>query len=246
MAEKPTLVQRRFQEKNSAKIRDLAERSASGSMSGFQGVFQVARADEQQAQQLAQCLAPFSPESGHLPVRDIEQLTQLLLEVQAISHQALLLHGERIRRAQQIMRAYREGAFSAWLIQAYGNRQTPYNLLKYYEFYHVLPKSYQARVESLPKQMVYQLASRQNPLSQKLALLDQLAHHPKRDYLPLLRRELPLPSRDGRKSSSSIYRALARIRKDLQVQRDPLPQRESQRVRAILAEIEILLHKNHT
>ncbi len=239
MAGEPSRLQKRFQGERSTKIRDLAERSASGSMSGFQGIFQVARVDEEQVRALSECLAPFRPKRDPSMQREIEQLTQLLLEVQAISHQALLLHGERIKRAQELLREYREGAFTAWLLRAYGNRQTPYNLLQYFEFFQSLPEGYRAGVEKLPRQIVYQLASRQNPLPQKLALLDLLAKHPKRDYLPLLRRELPLPERDRRRGHSEGYRALLRARHMLAS--NPLSQEEMQKARLVLVEIEALL-----
>ena len=44
------------------------------------------------------------------------------------------------KERKTILKNYRDGAFSAWLIATYGNRQTPYNFLQYYELYITLPE----------------------------------------------------------------------------------------------------------
>ena len=77
------------------------------------------------------------------------------------------MHGERIKKAQEILKSYRDGAFTAWLLAAYGNRQTPYNFLQYYELYTALSPGLHSQLEAMPRHAVYVLASRSGELTQK-------------------------------------------------------------------------------
>ena len=86
---------------------------------------------------------------------DLEFLTTITSEVKAINNQAIILHGERIKQCTRtFLTKYRDGAFSAWLISTYGNRQTPYNFLQYYEFYQSLNLELQKRMDDMPRQVV--------------------------------------------------------------------------------------------
>ena len=98
---------------------------------------------------------------------DLKALMAITSEVKAITNQAVILHGERIKRAQEILKKYRDGAFTAWLFATYGNRQTPYNFLQYYEFYTVMPQALHPKLDQMPRQAVYSLASRAGALREK-------------------------------------------------------------------------------
>ena len=237
----------RFQGKQSTKIRDLAEKSAQGSISGFQGIFQVTPAGVDQIEQLSKSLETYrqdsSLKSSNTFKADVEQLMHLMQEVKAISHQALLLHGQRIQKAQEILKHYREGAFTAWLLLAYGNRQTPYNLLQYFEFFQALPPQYRQSVENLPRQVVYQLASRREPLNKKLALIDLFAEHSKADYLHILRREMPLRAKDCRQGKHPLCTHLERAQRALQGNLAPLSPAELEQARALVKSLACLLAK---
>src|SRR5688500_18052924 len=117
----------------------LARQSVSGHLTSFAGVFSISELNMQEKQALEMALRPYAP-SEETIVDDLPLLFTLASEVRAIHNQAALLHGERIKRVQQILTNYRDGAFSAWLIAVYGNRQTPYNFLQYYEFCEAMPK----------------------------------------------------------------------------------------------------------
>src|ERR1700677_3684402 len=110
------LLNLRFKTKETQqpKMTALVERSNNGDLSSFSGVFRVMPLNDQEKE-------------------DLEALTAITSEVKAITNQAVILHGERIKRAQEILKKYRDGAFTAWLFATYGNRQTPYNFLQYYE-----------------------------------------------------------------------------------------------------------------
>jgi hypothetical protein len=128
----------------------------------------------------------------------MRQLASLTSEVKAINNQAAILHGERIKKAQEILKNYRDGAFSAWLVAAYGNRQTPYNFLQYYELTLTLPQMLHAKLDAMPRQAVYALASRTGPLEKKEAIIQNYNGEPKQELLLMIRKEFPLSKDDKR------------------------------------------------
>ncbi|KAK5583325.1 hypothetical protein RB653_004917, partial [Dictyostelium firmibasis] len=124
-------------------------------LSLFSGVFKVHPLSEKDQETLREILQEYRPVE-----EDFLTLASVTSEIKAISNQAVILHGERIQKAQLILKHYRDGAFSRWLMSTYGNRQTPYNFLQYYEFYLQLPVPLQDKLEDIPRQAIYTLASR--------------------------------------------------------------------------------------
>ena len=191
-------LQERLKDHNPGKMAQLVERSSQGALSSFDAIFGSEQLSPGEQQQLQALLDHYQPQEGTAP-NDFAQLCQLTGEVKAITKQAILLHGERICKAQMVLKRYREGAFSAWLKQTYGNRQTPYNLLLYYEFYHQLPSSLKVKLELLPKQAIYTLASRKGDLATKIEIINAYAGEPKQQILMLIRQRFPLASSDARR-----------------------------------------------
>ena len=103
---------------------------------------------------------------------DFSILTSITSEIKSIHHQSVLLHGEKISAAKELFSAYGELAFSRWLKEVYGNRQTPYNFLKYYLFYTSLTKELQDKMLAMPKQIVYTIASRNCSEADKKSVID--------------------------------------------------------------------------
>src|SRR3990167_2155551 len=134
--------------------------------SSFSGIFKVSALSLKESENLFALLNQYSEEGCSIET-DLTQLSALTAEVKAINTQALLLHGERIKKAQILLKSYRDGAFSAWLIATYGNRQTPYNFLQYYELYTALPHILHSKLEEMPRQVIYALASRSGSLNVK-------------------------------------------------------------------------------
>ena len=146
-----------------SKMTELAEVSSKGQLSSFSGVFKVHPLSEQEHDSLEELLKSYQGETEVSIERDLDVLSGLTSEIKAITNQAAILHGERIQKAQQIFKNYRDGAFSAWLLTTYGNRQTPYNFLQYYEFYLELPSNLIPKLDEIPRQAIYTLASRDAP-----------------------------------------------------------------------------------
>jgi hypothetical protein len=194
---KDLLNARLKQGKHSSKMAALAKRSAEGNLTSFTGIFNVAELTPRERVLLENILLQYGDDKQEIAA-DLLSLASITSEVKAISNQAALFHGERIKKAQEILMRYRDGAFTSWLIATYGNRQTPYNFLQYYEFYTSLPQPLRPQIEAMPRQAVYTLASRQGALSKKQRIVEQYNGQTKGELLNLIRELFPLDNEDGR------------------------------------------------
>ncbi len=201
MAKVDTLLSERLKKsENSTKIASLAKHSAEGNLTTFAGLFNMAELSSYEKQVLETILREHG-DSPECLQEDLKALIAITTEVKAINNQAALLHGERIKKAQAILKTYQEGAFSSWLMATYGNRQTPYNFLQYYEFYEALPKAIRSKIELLPRQAVYTLASREGDLNKKIALIESFMGQTKEELLQIIRDQFPLDEKDQRRQN---------------------------------------------
>ncbi len=194
------LLNLRFKQKETQqpKMTALVERSNNGDLSSFSGVFRVSQLNEKEKADIESILRTYRQDESADFDADFKALTMITSEVKAITNQAVILHGERIKRGQEILKKYREGAFTAWLFSTYGNRQTPYNFLQYYEFYSLLPQTLHPKLDQMPRQAVYSLASRNGPLDRKETIVKNYTGQAKEELLRLIRVEFPLPEDDKR------------------------------------------------
>lgn len=200
MAKVNSLLAQRFKratQKLSNKMSALAELSSSGNLSSFSGIFRVTPLSPLEKESLHSLLNAHSTERADIKA-DLEKLSMITTEVKAINNQAAILHGERIKKAQEILKKYKDGAFTAWLITTYGNRQTPYNFLQYYELYTALPRPLHAKLEEMPRQAVYTLASRTGSVDKKQSIIKNYQGEPKQELLALIRETFPLSKQDKR------------------------------------------------
>ncbi len=201
MANVNAMLSERLANKNKhSKVGDLARRTAEGNLSGFAGLFGTAELSDGEAEALTSILNDYATDSSDIK-KDLAALTAITSEVKAINNQAALLHGERIKKAHAILIKYLDGAFTAWLIATYGNRQTPYNLWQYYEFYHALPKKLQPQLDSMPRQAIYSLASRDGELDEKIKIVQEYDGETKHELLSLIRQTFPLSTSDRRRQN---------------------------------------------
>ncbi|MDN3505595.1 MAG: CT583 family protein [Rhabdochlamydiaceae bacterium] len=185
------------------KVDSLAERSSSGELSSFSGVFNMGEVNERDAKELSELLNAYKEDKKDISV-DLKQLTALTQEVKAINNQATILHGERIKKAQDILKQYRDGAFTAWLVNTYGNRQSPYNFLQYFVFYKSLTPVQQNKIVDMPKQAIYTLASREGDIDKKQQLVDSYQGESKKEVLDKIRTIFPLPTKDKRQHNPAL------------------------------------------
>lgn len=205
-----SLLTERFSERKEKvqKMNELVERSHQGKLSSFSGVFQVSDITEDDRKELSEILASHAHEKQETN-EDFQFLLAITSEIKAINNQAIMLHGERIRRAQGILRKYKEGAFSKWLVAAYGNRQTPYNFLQFYEFYMDLDDSLRKVVDEIPKQVIYSLSSRKGSVKKKEEFIKEYKGENKHILLQRLRNSFPLKKEDKRNGNHAMKALLS-------------------------------------
>lgn len=206
-------------EHDSAKMHALAERSTTGQLSGFSGVFQVAKLNKEEQDKIKKILTSHAQEKIDELDRDLIDLIAITSEVKAINSQAIILHGERIKKAQLVLKKYKDGAFTDWLIHTYGNRQTPYNFLQYFEFYTALSSDLKEIAQEMPKQAIYTLASREANIDQKIEIVKSYSGESKQEMLKKIRKTFPLLKTDKRNSNSAV-----RILKSLEMALDDIKQ----------------------
>lgn len=195
-----------------SKTTELAEISSRGNLSSFSGVFKVHPLSDPEKEALEALLENYKNESQDLIEEDFQRLASITSEIKAINNQAAILHGERIKKAQEILKKYRDGAFSSWLVATYGNRQTPYNFLQYYEFYLLLPVTLHPKLDEMPRQAIYTLASRDAPFEQKQEILKNYNGETKKEVLKLIRKTFPLEENDRRREDF-VEQAIIELKK---------------------------------
>lgn len=198
MSDVNTLLNQRLGRKEkSAKMIALAQKSASGDLNGFAGIFGVGKLSPGETASLEHMLQNYAQDDANIG-EDLRALIAITSEIKGIHNQAAILHGERIKRAHDILTHYREGAFTAWLVNTYGNRQTPYNLWHYYEFYQATPRDLRPQLEAMPRQAVYTLASREGRFETKQRIVREYAGETKGELLARIRQSFPLAKGDQR------------------------------------------------
>lgn len=191
----------KFRSKNKTardKLSALTEISKKQEISSFAGVFRTAPLSEVEKDNISNILKEFQSFDDYDTDKDLKDLLAITSEVKAITNQAVMLHGERVKKAQTILKNYKEGAFSAWLISTYGNRQTPYNFLQYFEFYTAMPKPLHVILDSMPRQAIYTLASRAGETERKQLIVKEYKGETKQEILQIIRTEFPLDRDDKR------------------------------------------------
>lgn len=236
------LDQRMKKSSHAGKMTAMAERSASGNLTGFAGLFAISELSETEKASILEILTNYAPEERDIHA-DLPLLLSLTSEVKAINNQAALLHGERIKKVYKILISYKEGAFTAWLISTYGNRQTPYNLMQYYDFYEAMPKQLRPKIETMPRQAIYALASREGSPEKKQKVVEEYEGQTKLEMLVLIRKLFPINSKDKRKQDPglSIINALERIHNQVNDLCEQLSAKEKKKIQLILKKIQYLV-----
>lgn len=237
------LLEQRLKKKEaSSKMAHMAEQTIQGQLSSFSGIFNVSELNEKEKSILHAILKDFAFGKENQDA-DLQALISITSEVKAINNQAAILHGERIKKAQMILTRYRDGAFTSWLIAAYGNRQTPYNFLQYYEFYENLPHLLRSKLDSMPRQAVYTLASRQGPFDLKLRIVENYQGETKAVLLERIREIFPLDAKDNRKANlaEQVIQTLSKVYKGLQRKQVNFSKSQKQTIHNIVDAIKDLI-----
>ncbi|CRX37502.1 CT583 family protein [Estrella lausannensis] len=216
------LASRLKKKETQSKMEEMVRKSSQGELTSFSGIFHTVELTEGEKLKLEEILSVHAGDGENIS-EDLKRLSSITSEVKAITTQAILLHGERIKKAQDLLKRYKEGAFTAWLIATYGNRQTPYNFLQYYEFVERIPPQLKMQVDKMPKQAVYTLASRNGPQEMKEKLVLEWKGESKENLLRAIREMFPLSETDKRAASpadgviSSLQKTLQQLKRGVRL-----------------------------
>lgn len=190
----------RFKTPKKEKINALANRTED--RIPFSPGFKISPISPSEEKELLTLLEKFQTEQAEIK-SDLKSLLSITAEIKAISNQAVILHGQRIKKVQSILKNYRDGAFSAYLMKTYGNRQTPYNFMHYYELYKSLPAQLQMIIDEMPRQAIYSLSSRNASQEKKVAFIENFQGETKAELLEKLRHSFPLREKDKRSGNKA-------------------------------------------
>ena len=210
----------RFKTPKKEKINALVQRSEDRSIASFSAGFQVSPIGEAEKKSLQVLLEKYKTPETEVE-SDLKNLLSITAEIKAISNQAVMLHGQRIKKVQSILKNYSDGAFSAYLMKTYGNRQTPYNFMHYFELYHSLSSHLQTIINEMPRQAIYSLSSRNISEEKKVAFIENYKGETKSELLEKLRLSFPLEKKDKR-NPNKAKTLIDLLNQALKVVRDPL------------------------
>lgn len=238
------LTQRLKKGEQSSKMAQMAKQSANGNLTTFAGMFSVSELNESEKNHLEILLKTYATDDK-LIQNDLNALIALTAEVKAINNQAAVLHGERIKKAHDILINYKDGAFTSWLMAAYGNRQTPYNLMQYYSFYESLPKPLRPQIEAMPRQAIYTLASREGDIEKKITFIKDYKGQTKAELLVMIREIFPIDKQDKRSSNIGevVIHSLEKLCKSLQKTEAKLNKSQKQTISRLLEHLGELIHE---
>ncbi|MCF7852234.1 MAG: pGP6-D family virulence protein [Simkaniaceae bacterium] len=179
--------------------------------------------------------------------RDFVEIRNLTVEIRSIHKQQVVLVGERVYRAREILRKYGDGTttFTQWLDRVFTSRRTAYNILRYYEFYQQLPSlSLRQGLKSMPLKVAYCLSSRQAPLGKKVEIIESYSGEKPEDAILLIKEKLPTAEKDKRRKDSNklmiekIKTALHRLK----MRREHLTKDHLSALQDLMVDLEEIVH----
>lgn len=232
------ILEKKLKEKSHLKVQTIADRKVPATTTGLSSSLNRSKLTEAETIALEELLNNNTIDQLSIS-KDLDELKLITEEVKSINTQAIILHGERIKRAQALLKGYRQGAFSEWLMQTYGNRQTPYNFLQYYDFYQSLTTTLKEKVLDMPKQAVYTLASRSGDLEKKAPFIERYKGESKEELLTNIRKAFPLKLSDKRKEnfSSTVYTTLFKLLRQIKNKKWTKTPSERQKINELLTQI---------
>lgn len=185
-------------------------------VNNFNTVFQTKPLDLKEASEIERLLIDnFQPDkiTEAQAVRDAEQLKLITVEIKAIGKQGTVLMGERVHRAKELLKPYKDGTFTKWLESTFGTRKTGYNMLAYYELYTALPhEELRERLKKLPQRTAYILASRNGAIDTKAEIISEYHDKTHDEMVLLIKEKLPIASGDKRAAKNTNNRLIATMK----------------------------------
>lgn len=179
----------------------------------FEAYFGVKPLDKIEANRIEKLLVEgYQP--GTIPEeqasKDVDVLKQITSEIKAISKQQVVLTGQRVYEAQELLKSYKDGTFSKWLESTFGERKTGYNYLNFFRLHKALPNDdLRERLKRFPQKSAYMLASKNVAIEEKTEIINEYSGLNHDELVILMQERFPAASTDKRKMKSSNDRLIA-------------------------------------
>ncbi|MDN3504429.1 MAG: CT583 family protein [Rhabdochlamydiaceae bacterium] len=148
---------------------------------------------------------------------DFEQIASVSAQVRAIQKQGILLIGERIHQARQILSKYSQGKklLTKWMSFSFSSLKTAYNALAYHDLYHKIPTDeLKEKYKAMPAKASYVLASRAGEVKAKLEVIDNHKGKFAEELIEEIRTIFPLNDEDKRAKKEGVdLEVLAYVKK---------------------------------
>ncbi len=176
------------------------------------------------------------PDSKREANSDLDELSGISQEIKTIDAQSILLHGERIKKARDLLKDYKDGCFTKWMMLIYGTRARPYCFLNYFLFHQSLKPSLKRSLEEMPRSASYLLASRSGESVVKEAILKKYSGEKQKNLVSIIKNNFPLNDQDRRKKDSLTkdIKLLESVCSRLQKQKDSLSNQQIKKLKKTL------------
>ena len=189
-------------------------------VNSFHAVFDTKPLDAKEANEIERLLVDnFQPGQAdeEQVEKDVEQLKLITSEIKAIGKQGTILMGERVHKARELLKTYKDGTFTKWLESTFGTRKTGYNMLAYYDLYTALPHDdLRESLKKLPQRTAYILASRHGDIDTKAEIINEYHDRTHDELVILIQEKLPVALGDKRKAKSSNERLISAMKEAAQ------------------------------
>lgn len=172
---------------------------------------------------------------------DVNQLKMLTSEIKAIHKQGVILIGERVYKAREILKSYVDGTFVKWIDATFDSRRTAYNMLSYYELYLLLPNHVKEDFKKMPQKAAYMLASREGEIEKKADIINEYHHLKANELICLIDEQIPALRRNSPGFRKLSFVEIFRFLKKVQAKKKFLTHRDKESLREVVKLINAIL-----
>lgn len=220
--------------------------------SALRSIFDIQQLDESEERKIEKLLVDEFRPGGTLSeeqvAQDLSDLKHITAEVKSITKQGVLLVGERIHKAREILNNYGDGkgSLKKWLeITFSSSRRTAYNSLAYFDFHRSLPddKS-RLLLKKMPQKAAYVLASREGEIRVKAEIIHEYHQQKAEEIIPVIQERLPI-TQDNRPLSkdatAQLIEKIASISKKVKARRNCLSEDHKEKIEAVISTLQELI-----
>lgn len=178
---------------------------------------------------------------------DALELKRLTSEIKTIGKQGIILSGERVKRAQTLLKNYKNGTFVKWIDFTFSNRKTAYNMLSYFDLYNELPnQETKEQFKKIPMKSAYIIASRTANLNIKKEVINQFHDRSISELNIIIDEKMPLAEGDKRSLKTDnvrLMQILSDAVKKFRQRKNSLTNKEKNQILGLIQVLESIFDK---